>query len=136
VILDASVLLAAFFPDESQEAAQALLGEHAAGRQRLKAPTLILYETANAVWQAERRGRISAAQADEVLHAASGLDLELHTLDWGESLPMARAYQRSAYDAAYLTLAYRLDENLITADKHLYNAVHPKLSWVSLLGKA
>ncbi|MEX1247762.1 MAG: type II toxin-antitoxin system VapC family toxin, partial [Anaerolineales bacterium] len=63
MIIDASVLLAAFFPDEAQPQAQALLREHAAGRQRLKAPTLITYEVANAVWQAERRGRISGAQA-------------------------------------------------------------------------
>ncbi len=133
MIIDASALLCAFFPDEAQEAAQALLRDHAAGRQRLKAPALILYETANAVWQAERRGRISGTQADEILLAAAQLDLELHTMGWGESLPLARHYQRSVYDAAYLTLAYRLDEDLITADERLFNAVHPKLGWVNLL---
>jgi predicted nucleic acid-binding protein len=133
-ILDASVLLSAFFPDEAQPQAQALLREHAAGRERLKAPTLILYETANAVWQAEKRGRISNAQADEMLHAAAGIEIELHTLDWGESQPLARRYQRTAYDAAYLALAYRLGENFVTADERLYNAVHEKLKWVVWLG--
>ncbi len=39
MIADASVLLCAFFPDESQAQAQALLRDHAAGRARLKAPT-------------------------------------------------------------------------------------------------
>ncbi|MCL5428836.1 MAG: type II toxin-antitoxin system VapC family toxin [Chloroflexi bacterium] len=134
MILDASVLLTAFFPDEAQAQAQALLRDHAAGKERLKAPALILFETANAVWQAERRGRISSAQADEILKAAAGLHIELHDLEWGESLPLARQFQRSAYDAAYLALADRLDEEFVTADDRLYIAVHSKLSWVKRLG--
>ena len=134
MIVDASVLLCAFFPDEAQVQAQALLREHAAGRERLKAPALVVYEVTNAVWQAERRGRISSAQSDEILQAASGLDIELVPLNWGESLPLARRFGRSAYDAAYLTLAERLGERLVTADERLYNAVHPKLKWVILIG--
>jgi hypothetical protein len=39
MIVDASVLLSAFFPDEAQAQAQAVLRQHAAGRERLKAPT-------------------------------------------------------------------------------------------------
>ena len=130
MIADASVLLCAFFPDESQVQAQALLRDHAAGREHLKAPTLVVYEVTNAVWQAERRGRISGAQADQILKATAGLEIELLSLDWGESLPLARQFDRSAYDAAYLSLAARLHERLITADERLYNAVHPKLKWV------
>ncbi len=134
MIADASVLLCAFFPDESQAQAQALLRDHAAGRARLKAPTLVVYEVTNAVWQAERRGRISSVQADKILQAASGLEIELLPLEWGESLPLARQFNRSAYDAAYLSLADRLNEHLITADERLYNAVHSKLKWVEWIG--
>ena len=134
MIIDASVLLSAFFPDEAQAQAQAVLRRHAEGRERLKAPTLIVYEVTNAVWQAERRGRISSAQADEIVRATAGLDVELLPLQWGESLPLARRFARSAYDAAYLTVAERQGEPLITADERLYNAVHPKLKWVLWLG--
>jgi predicted nucleic acid-binding protein len=134
MIVDASVLLCAFFPDEAQSQAQTVLREHAAGRERLKAPALIVYEVTNAVWQAERRGRISVAQSDEILQTASGLDIELLAFRWGESLPLARKFNRSAYDAAYLALAEQLGETLITADERLYNAVHPKLKWVLWLG--
>ncbi len=134
MILDASVLLSAFFPDEAQAQAQAILRDHAAGHVRLKAPALIVYEVTNAVWQAERRGRISSAQADEILLAASGLDLKLVPLNWGESLPLARRFGRSVYNAAYLTLAERLNEPFITADERLYNGVHSKLKWVVWLG--
>ena len=134
MIADASILLCAFFPDESQAQAQALLRDHASGRERLKAPTLVVYEVTNAVWQAERRGRISSAQAEQILRAAAGLEIELLPLEWGESLPLARKFNRSAYDAAYLSLAERLSERLITADERLYNAVHSKLKWVELIG--
>ncbi len=130
MIVDASVLLSAFFPDEAQPQAQAVLRQHAAGQERLKAPTLIVYEVTNAVWQAERRGRISSAQADEILHVTAGLDVELLPLQWGESLPRARRFGRSAYDAAYLALAEGRGEPLITADERLYNTVHSKLKWV------
>jgi predicted nucleic acid-binding protein len=134
MIVDASVLLSAFFPDEAQAQAQAVLRAHAAGLERLKAPALIVYEVTNAVWQVERRGRISGAQADEILKAASGLDIELLPFQWGESLPLARKFNRSAYDAAYLALAEARSEKLVTADERLYNAVHPKLKWVLWLG--
>ncbi len=134
MILDASVLLSAFFPDEAQAQAQAVLRDYASGQVRLKSPTLLTYEVTNAVWQAERRGRISKTQADEILQATSGLDIELLPVQWGESLPLARRFERSAYDAAYLTLAERLGEPFITADERLFNAVHSKLKWVQWIG--
>ena len=133
MIIDASVLLSAFFPDEAQAQAQAVLHAHASGRGRLKAPILVVYEVTNAVWQAERRGRISSAQVDEILQTVAGLGIELLSLDWGEMLPLARQYNRSAYDAAYLTLAQRVGEPLVTGDKRLYNTVKGKLDWVTWL---
>ncbi|MCX6036769.1 MAG: type II toxin-antitoxin system VapC family toxin [Chloroflexi bacterium] len=135
MIVDASVLLNAFFPDEDQPQAQLLLRDHASGRVRLKAPTLLIYEVSNAVWQAERRGRIASAQTDEILQAVSALGIDLMPLEWGETLPLARRFGRSAYDATYLTLAERMGEQLITGDMRLYNTVHPTLAWVVWVGE-
>lgn len=134
MIVDASVLLEAFFPDEAQPQAQLLLRQHAAGQVRLKAPALLLYEVSNAVWQAERRGRILPAQADEILLTAAELNIELLPMEWGEMLPLARGFGRSAYDAAYLRLAERSGEPLVTGDARLYNAVHAGLDWVVWIG--
>ena len=130
MIVDASVILRAFFPDEAQAQAQAVVRDHVAGRIELKAPDLLPYELTNAVWQAERRGRISSVQADEILQAMEGLQIDIQALDWAEMLPLARRYERSAYDAAYLVLAEKLGEPLITGDERLYNAVHAHLDWV------
>lgn len=115
MILDASVLLSAFFPDETQEQAQFVLREHEAGRVLLKAPMLLIYEVTNAVWEAERRGRISSAQTNEILRATAGLDIELFPLEWGESLPLARRFGRSAYDTAYLTTSAKPSSPAICA---------------------
>jgi predicted nucleic acid-binding protein len=134
MIIDASVLLSAFFPDEAQTQAQALLRAHTAGKTHLKAPSLLAYEVGNATWQAERRGRISSALTDEILQTVAGLGIELLPMDWGEMLPLARQYNCSAYDAAYLALAQRSGEPLVTGDMRLYNAVKSRLDWVVWMG--
>jgi predicted nucleic acid-binding protein len=130
MIIDASVLLSAFFPDESQVQAQQLVREHVAGRISLKAPTLLPYEISNAIWQAERRTRISRIQADGVLKACIGLDIEIIPQAWGVMLSLARRFNCSAYDAAYLSLAQSRGEPLITADERLVRAVRDQLDWV------
>jgi predicted nucleic acid-binding protein len=134
MIVDASVILRAFFPDEAQVQAQAVVREHVAGRIHLMAPALLPYELSNAVWQAERRGRITRPQADEVLQAMAGLDIEIVPQVWGVMLPLARQFDRSAYDAAYLTLAQETGQPLITGDLRLYNAVHAHIDWVLWIG--
>jgi predicted nucleic acid-binding protein len=136
MIIDASVILSAFFPDEAQPRAQALIGEHVAGRLALKAPTLLIYELSNAAWQAERRGRITRSQADEILQAIAGLEIEIIPQSWGEMLPLARRFNLSAYDAAYLALAEQTGETLVTGDERLYHAVHPHLDSVQWIGAA
>ena len=130
MIIDANVILRAFFPDEAQMQAQAVVRHHVAGRTHLAAPALLPYELSNAVWQAERRGRITRAQADEVLQAMAGLDIEIVPQAWAVMLPLARQFDRSAYDAAYLTLAQETSQPLLTGDLRLFNAVHAHLDWV------
>lgn len=136
MIVDASVLLSAIFPDEAQPQAQALLRRHVAGQERLRAPDLLLYEVSHALWRAERRGRVSESQVNEALAALKTLELELSSLDWDEILPLARQIHCSAYDAAYLALAQRTGEPLVTADERLYHAVAERFSWVRRLGGA
>lgn len=134
MIVDASVLLHAFLPDEVQPNAMAVVRHHVSGRLHLKAPALLPYELSNAVWQAERRGRISRDQADRIIESFANLDIEIIPQSWGEMLPLARRFGRSAYDAAYLTLAELLGEQFITGDERLYNAVKGKLDWVLWIG--
>ena len=133
MIVDASVLLSAFFPDEHQRLAQAIIREHITGQIRLKAPDLLHYELCNAVWQAERRKRISSIQADEILQSMQGIGIEIVPLEWFEMFPFARQTGCSAYDAAYVRAAQKLDEPLITADEKLFHAAQPHYPQIILL---
>lgn len=134
MIVDASVLLRAFFPDEAQVQAQALIRDHVTGRIRLIAPTIILYEVTNAAVQAVRRERITDEEGEDILIAFDGLGIRMEMVTWQQVWPLARRFDRSAYDAAYLALAEARGETLITGDLRMYNAVRDHLDWVRWIG--
>ena len=134
MIVDASVILSAFFPDEAQDQAQALIRDHVIGHRHLTAPTLLLYEMTNAAMQARRRGRINDEQADDILSSFEGLGIALEPVSWQQMLPMAVRFDRSAYDAAYLAPAEVTEQSLITGDARMYNAVREHLEWVQWIG--
>ena len=134
MIVDASVVLGAFFPDEEQTESQALIRDHVIGRLQLAAPDLLLYEVTNAVVQARRRGRISDEQVEDILSSFEGLNIALRPVTWQQMLPLAQRFDRSAYDAAYLALAESTDQPLVTGDLRMYNAVREHLDWVKWIG--
>jgi predicted nucleic acid-binding protein len=134
VIVDASVILSAFFPDEKQAQAQAAVRDHVMGEVELVAPSLLHYEVTNAVLQARRRGRIDDDQAKELLSSVDGLGIALKPVTWQQMLPLATRFDRSAYDAAYLALADSTGQPLLTGDARLYHAVHEHLDWVQWIG--
>lgn len=133
-IVDASVILAALFPDESQPQAQSLIRDHIMGRISLCAPELLSYEVINAVWQAVRRKRIDMVEADSILDTIVNLDIRLEPTGWKPTLFLAHKFDRSAYDAAYLSLAQDQGLHFVTGDLRLYNAVKDELSWVIWVG--
>lgn len=134
MIVDASVILSAFFPDEQQAEAQALIRDHVIGRLQLAAPSLLLYEVTNAVVQARRQGRIDDEQLQAILCSFEGLGIALSSVTWQQMLPFALRFERSAYDAAYLALAEAAGQPLVTGDSRMYNAVCEHLDWVRWIG--
>ena len=136
MIVDASVVLSAFFPDKQQAQAQALIRDHVSGRVQLAAPTLILYEVTNAVVQAVRREHITNEDGEAILTAFDGLSIKMEPVTWQQVLPLACRFDRSAYDAAYLALAEAQGTTLITGDLRLYNAVRDHLDWVRWIGSS
>jgi len=131
MIVDASVVLRGFFPDEEGHAeAQALIRAYAQGEIELHAPTLLPYEVTNAILQAIRRDRIGPEKGREILTAFEGLSIPTADVSWQQTLELARAHDRSAYDAAYLALAEETGSKLVTGDRRLYDAVKDRLPWV------
>ena len=82
MIVDASVILGAFFPDEEQTEAQALIRDHVIGRLQLVAPNLLLYEVTNAIVRARRQGRINDEQVEDILSSFKRLGIALRPVTW------------------------------------------------------
>jgi predicted nucleic acid-binding protein len=120
-VLDASTALAWCFDDESSPYADAVL-------DRLDGDTAVVpsswpLEMANALWSAERRGRLTRADSTEVAELLKGLRIEIVapslSLSLGHILDLARSQALTIYDASYLALAIREAAPLATIDARL-----------------
>ncbi len=121
LILDASVAAAWLFSDETEPRADAALARLA--EEGAFVPRLWHLEIRNVLLVAERRGRISAEHALELLDALSELPIRTDTTpDLAVAFALARAHGLSFYDAVYLELAQRRDGTLATLDAALARA--------------
>ncbi len=123
LVCDCSVSAAWCLADETSAAADEVLAL-AAGAEIL-VPAIWPAEMANVFWAAERRGRISAVDADAALAALGRLPIRVDpgAPDSAQRLlVLARAQGVSAYDAAYLELALRQGLPLATLDRRLGDA--------------
>lgn len=124
LVLDVSLSCAWCFADEASEPAWAILEQLQEGRAHV--PALWLWETANVLVQAERRGRISPAAIRTYLGLLEGLPISVDQPStasaWHDTLALARSHRLTSYDAAYLELALRRGLPLATRDKALQAA--------------
>lgn len=126
VVLDASVLLAVILPDERSDEGAALLEAAAAARLTLVVPPMAPAEVCNGVAVALARGRLTRAEAREVLGVFDELsiDVEVPRLSLVELLDLALAESISVYDATYLALTLQEGAQLSTLDAALGRAAH------------
>lgn len=124
VVIDSSVALTWCFEDEASAQSDALF-------ERVRddgamVPTLWYLELANVLLQAEKRGRITAADVATRLELIADLpitaDHETAARAWREVIALARAEGLTAYDAAYLELAIRRGLPLSSRDGAVVDA--------------
>lgn len=134
MVIDASGILRAFFPDEERhEKAQAIIRAYVQEEVELLVPTLLPYEVTNAVLQTMKRNRIDLNKGQEILQTFQALGLPTAEFSWKRALELACTCDRSAYDGAYLALAEETGCTLVTGDRRLYNAVRnhlPRVLWI------
>jgi len=129
LIVDASVIIASLLPDEPyRDAALNVLTQFLSDGLELITVPLLRYEVANAVWKAIKNGRVKLGDAEEALKEFEAFNIPECEVSSTEALKLAHAYDRSAYDSAYLALAQAEQAPLITADKRLYNALKDRFS--------
>ncbi len=123
-VVDASVVLAWCFKDESSADADRILARLAS--EEAIAPAHWPLEIANAVRTAERRERLDHSELPRLLALLAALPVEIAPIELGTAtgrvLDAARSYDLTAYDAAYLDLAVVRALPLATVDERLLGA--------------
>ncbi len=123
-VVDASVIASLFLPDEANGKYKSLLNN--IDRIKIHVPSVFEHEFMNILLNAEKRNRLSNETAVKILEIVSRypIVIEPSTSVFIERInvfEMAQAHDLTAYDAAYLELAIRLNVPLITYDKLLLN---------------
>lgn len=118
-VIDASVTLPWFFPDEATSFSEGLLDRLA--DQLLWAPQLWVLECTNVLQSAQRRRRIDATRRAEIASELSELPVRIdpEVMDFVRLDRLAASHGLSAYDAAYLELALRRSLVLVSLDNQL-----------------
>jgi predicted nucleic acid-binding protein len=118
-VIDASVTLPSFFPDEADRFTEAVLDSIVA--TQTWAPLLWCLECGNAILVASRRGRIGIERRVEIA-AQLGLlpvNVDREPVAIGVLDALADRHGLTVYDAAYLELAIRRSLPLVTLDARL-----------------
>ncbi len=124
IVIDASVALAWCFPDEARDYADGvLLGLE---DRTVIVPAIWSAEITNALLVGERRKRIRQPEVRRFVELLKGLNILEDGQPFADTvsniLPLAREYDLSAYDAAYLDVAVRHGAPLATLDAALQKA--------------
>lgn len=84
-------------------------------------------EVANVISRAEKKFGLTEARSSEFVHALQQMHIQVDTETsihaMGDTLQLARRYNLSAYDAAYLELSLREGLPLATLDEGLIKAI-------------
>jgi predicted nucleic acid-binding protein len=122
VVIDTSIAMAWCFEDEATQATEAVLDR--LRDDQAAVPAIWPLEVANVLLVAERRGRLSEAQASRFLELLAQLPINVDTspTDMAGIVATGRRHTLSSSDASYLLLAERLGATLATLDKPLAKA--------------
>jgi predicted nucleic acid-binding protein len=121
IILDASCALSFLLPDEDTDSADQILS--IITNESAVAPSIWWYEVRNGLLSAERSQRLKVKQTNELLQSLVNLPIRLDAAVREDSLyEIARKYNLTIYDAAYLESALRLGFRLASFDGYLRKA--------------
>jgi predicted nucleic acid-binding protein len=121
VVVDASVIMAALFPEPLSKEAKNLLDSGA----DLLAPDLIYPEAANVLWKRYGRGEIDNKDTVDLFHDVMSLPLKITPSAQLAAPALALAIQtdRTVYDCLYVALAVRTQTVMISNDRRLINSL-------------
>ena len=126
VIVDASFAGAWLLRDETSPDANLILARILRGEESLIVPAIWFYEMTNLLIMAARRGRISQKDITVGLDLLNAIPIQAHEhrgkLTLERTARFADRFNLSAYDAAYIELADRLQMSLYSFDGKMRQA--------------
>jgi predicted nucleic acid-binding protein len=125
-VLDASVVLKWFVEEEDSAQALQLREEFYAGEREIVVPDLLLFEVANAL---RYNPSFTKEEIQEAMETLFALEIEIITPTsslLSKTIELAKDFDVTCYDAAYLALAEELDFEFITADESFHRKVKEK----------
>ena len=113
-VVDASLVVKWFVPEVDSDAARRWLD----APHDYIAPDLLFPETGNTVWKKVRRGELSPDEGRQLVAALALVAVEAVSMRGllTDAHALALSTGISVYDAIYLTLAIRLETQVITGD--------------------
>ena len=116
-VLDASILIQTLVREKYTDTALKLVSM----LKTIHVPSLILYETGNALVILTRKNLITKEDAVMKFKTVSSIPtLNIKTPPLSRAIDIAIELEITLYDASYLALALEADAPLVTADKELY----------------
>lgn len=127
-VVDASLVVKWFVPEMNSAAARKWLDTS----HDYIAPDLMFPEAGNAIWKKVRKGELNPEEAQGLVSDLSAVSVEAVSMRALLSDAHALAIRTgiTVYDATYLTLAVRLETQVITGDDRFVRrlAEHPLLA--------
>jgi predicted nucleic acid-binding protein len=127
-VVDASLVVKWFVPEVHSEAARRWLD----AAHDYIAPDLVFPEAGNALWKKIRRGELTEKEGQRLVTDISAVGVEAVSMRGllSDAHALAVATDMTVYDATYLTLAVRLETQVITGDDRFAGklAEHPLLA--------
>lgn len=125
LVLDTSVAVKFYLPEEGREEALALLAAVGEGEAKLLAPSTIQPELFNALWQQHRREKLSCEEVGEHWGDFSVTSIDLYAPE--DLMPRAAQIALETgviiYDALFLTPAEDAGTAMVTADNGILKAL-------------
>lgn len=132
-VLDASVVVKWFIPEEHSESALKLKAKES----RFYAPSFLTLEIGNVLAKKRRRNELAPAEVEGIWQAFRQAPIRRHA---DETLvlaafDLAQQTQTALYDNLYLALGIELDIPFVTADRKFYQAIRAtpyrrRVSWI------
>ena len=129
VVVDTSVVVKWYIPEQHHEQARALRDAYLDGASDLVAPALMPFEAINAL---KYSGYYDGERLEDASKSLSEYGIDLISFDnTGPVAEIADTLGITIYDAAYVALARKLDTNVYTADGNLLDDLDDDYSEVA-----